>query len=55
MLPLTTYLSRKLYKLTGSVWTGTILITFLISWATVSSIGYNTYIGQSVWSTFFYT
>lgn len=55
MLPLTTYLSRKLYKLTGSVWTGTFLITFLVSWATVSSIGYNTYIGQSVWSTFFYT
>jgi len=55
LLPLTTYLSRKLYNLTGSVWTGTILITLLVSWATVSSIGYNTYIGQSLWSTFFYT
>ncbi len=54
MIPLTTYLSRKLYKLTGNVWTGTIFITLLVSWATVSSIGYNTYIGQSVWSTFFY-
>lgn len=54
MLPLTTYLSRKLYKLTGNVWTGTILVTLLVSWATVSSIGLNTYIDQSVFSTFFY-
>ena len=54
MLPLTTYLSRKIYKLTGSVWLGTILVTLLVSWATVSSIGYNTYIRQSVFSAFFY-
>ena len=54
MLPLTTYLSRKLYKLTGNVWLVTILITLLVSWGTVSSIGYNTYIEQSVWSNFFY-
>ena len=54
MLPLMTYLSRKLYKLTGNVWTGTILITLLVSWATVSSIGYNTYIEQSALSAFFY-
>ena len=54
MLPLTTYLSRKLYKLTGNVWLGTILITLLVSWGTVSSMGYNTYIEQSVWSNFFY-
>ena len=44
------YTHLDVYKRQGSVWTGTILITFLISWATVSSIGYNTYIGQSVWS-----
>lgn len=54
MLPLTTYLSRKLYKLTGNVWLGTVLITLLVSWGTVSSMGYNTYIEQSVWSNFFY-
>ncbi len=32
VIPLTTYMSRKMYKLTGSVWLGTFVNTLLVTW-----------------------
>ncbi|HEX2965095.1 MAG TPA: alpha/beta hydrolase [Syntrophorhabdaceae bacterium] len=38
VVPLTAYLSRKMYLLTGSVWLGTLLNTFLVTWMMSSSL-----------------
>ena len=53
MVPVTAYLSRKTYKLTGSIWLGALVNALLIGWTTVSSMGYNTYFAQDFISIFF--
>ncbi|RCX07350.1 serine aminopeptidase S33 family [Anaerobacterium chartisolvens] len=37
-IPLTAYISRKMYKFTGSIWLGTFLNTFLVTWMFCSSL-----------------
>lgn len=54
LVPATTYLSRKIYKVTGNVWLGALLNAFLIGWCTVSTNGYNSYVAQSLMSIFFH-
>lgn len=48
MVPLTTYISRKMYNLTKSVWVGSTIIAMLLVWASTSLAGiYNYYLGQT--------
>ena len=54
MVPITTYLMRKLYKVSGSVWLPAITNALLVSWTMVSSIGYNTYVAQTAIDAFFH-
>ena len=43
VIPLTTIVSRKMFKLTGSVWMGTLLNTFLVTWMFCSSMSSSNY------------
>ena len=53
-VPLTTYISRKMYNLTKNVWSGAMINTFIIVWAMVSTLGVNdTYWGPNWISNFF--
>lgn len=50
-IPLMTYMHRKLYKSTGSIWLGTAVITALLVWQMASTFGVeHWYIGQSLLS-----
>lgn len=53
LIPVTTYLARKMYRLSGSVWLGAFTNAMLISWTMACINGYNTYFPQSVLSNFF--
>lgn len=47
MVPVTCYVSRKMYNLTRSLWVGATVNTMLVCWTAVSSMGiYNFYTGQ---------
>ena len=47
-VPITVYIARKTYKLTGSVWTGTFLNALLAAWAWTSAISStNVYMGTT--------
>lgn len=53
-VPLTTYVSRKLYKLTGNIWSGALLNAAVITWAMMSALGVNdSYFGPYAISNFF--
>lgn len=54
LIPLMTYLHRKTYKVTGSIWVGTTVITALMVWQMTSTFGVeHWYIGQSLFSIIF--
>ncbi len=49
LVPATVYLSKKFYKITGSIWLGTFFNSLLIGWAWVSSISSTwVYMGSSL-------
>ena len=53
-VPITVYLSRKMYKLTNSIWVGATFNALLVAWATIAENGTHTmYVGQNWLSTFF--
>lgn len=53
-VPLTTYMARKMYKMTGNIWSGALLNAAIITWAMMSSLGVNDdYFGPYVISNFF--
>ena len=53
-VPITTYISRKMYNLTKNVWSGAMINTFIIVWSMVSTLGVNdTYWGPNWISNFF--
>ena len=48
-VPVTVYVSRKLYKMTNSVWLGAFINAMLLSWTLVCSAGIaDKYYGQSI-------
>lgn len=52
-VPITLYLSRKLFRLTKNIWTGAALNTIIIVWSMMGSLGINdAYIGQTLLSNF---
>lgn len=53
--PLTTYITRKCYKVTNSIWLGAVLNAYLIAWSMISSNGLdiNHYFPQTWASVFF--
>lgn len=53
-VPLTTYIARKMYKLTGNIWSGAFLNAAIITWAMMSALGVNDdYFGPYAISNFF--
>lgn len=53
-VPMTTYIARKMYLMTKSVWTGAMLNTCIICWSMLSTLGVNdTYFGPNFISNFF--
>lgn len=53
-VPITVYLSRKLYNLTKNIWVGATLNTFIIVWSMMCSLGINDiFYGQDIISNFF--
>lgn len=52
-VPITVYLSRKLFRMTRNIWTGATLNTCIIVWSMMCSLGMNDlYIGQNVLGNF---
>jgi len=41
IVPITVYITRKMYKLTNSIWLGAITNAFLVAWSFCSSMGLN--------------
>ena len=54
LVPVTTYLSRKIYRLTKNIWLAALLNTRLVSYSIVSTNGYGDYIRQSFITFFFH-
>ena len=53
-VPMFTYLNRKLYKLTNSVWLGTFVCSILLGWLLVNTLGTGDgYYGQTILNTLF--
>lgn len=52
-VPVTVFISRKMYQITKSVWLGAAVNSLLIGWMMVCTIGYNAYIPQNWMSNFF--
>lgn len=53
-VPMFTYLNRKLYKLTNSVWLGTFVCSLLLGWLLVNTLGTGDgYYGQTILNTLF--
>lgn len=53
-VPVTTYLSRRLYKVTGSVWLGAFVNALLLGWSFVGPAGYMIFHAPSWFSVFFH-
>ena len=53
-VPVTVYLSRRLYKVTGSVWVGAFTTGLLLGWSFVGPAGYIIYHAPSWFSVFFH-
>ena len=52
-VPITVYLSRKLFRMTHNIWTGATLNTCIIVWSMMCSLGMNDlYIGQNMLGNF---
>ena len=54
LVPVTTYLSRKIYRLTKNIWLAALLNTLLVSYSIVSTNGYGDYIRQSFITFYFH-
>lgn len=53
-VPLSMYIARKTYKVTGSIWTGTFINSMLIGWCWTSAISItNMYMGQTFFEKLF--
>ena len=53
-VPVTVYITRKMYKVTNSVWLGAFLNAVLLAWSLVSSAGIaDKYYGQGIISLLF--
>ena len=52
--PMTTYLSRKIYKISKNIWLAALIIALLIAYSIVSTNGYGDYIPQSFITFFFH-
>lgn len=53
LVPVTAYYNRKMFKISNSIWLGAALNALIIAWTLVSSLGYHTYVAQSIFSNFF--
>lgn len=55
IVPITVYITRKMYCLTNSIWFGALVNSFLVSWSLISACGLhcNVYYGQN-WITNFF-
>ena len=55
VVPITVYITRKMYKLTNSIWLGALVNSMLVSWSICSSVGLNCnlYNAQTWISSFF--
>lgn len=53
-VPVTVYLTRRLYRVTGSIWLGAFLISLLLGWSFVGPAGYTIYHAPSWFSVFFH-
>lgn len=53
LIPATTYIARRMYRISGSVWLGALTNAGLIAWTMACINGYNTWFPQSVLSNFF--
>lgn len=49
VVPLTTYVNRKIYKLTNSVWAGAALCAMLVAWSLVCTLGINDVFYGQTW------
>ena len=54
-VPMTLYLTRKMYKITGNIWAGAALCSLMLAWAMIPSQGYHSfsYMGQTWIGNFF--
>ena len=52
-VPVTVFVSRKMYQITKSVWLGAAVNSLLIGWMMVCTIGFNAYIPQNWFTNFF--
>jgi len=53
-VPITIYISRKMYNITKNIWVGAIFNSLLVAWSQTSELGAHTiYIGQNWFSIFF--
>ena len=51
LIPIVTYINRKLYKMTNSIWLGTFVCSVLIAWDLVCTLGTGDfYYPQNIWS-----
>lgn len=53
LVPITVYITRKMYKVSKSIWLGAFVMALLLSWSMVSSMGYNSSVTQTFLSSFF--
>ncbi len=49
VVPLTTYVNRKMYKLTNSIWAGAALCAMLVAWSLVCTLGINDVFYGQTW------
>lgn len=49
VVPLTTYVNRKMYKLTNSIWVGAALCAMLVAWSLVCTLGINDVFYGQTW------
>ena len=55
VVPITTYLNRKMYKLTKSIWAGAALCAILVAWTLVCTLGINdVFYGQTALGNFLF-
>lgn len=52
-VPVTVFITKKMYRVTKSVWLGASVNSLLIGWMMVCTIGYNSYVAQNWISNFF--
>lgn len=49
VVPITTYLNRKMYRLTNSIWAGAALCAILVAWSLVCTLGINDVFYGQTW------